>query len=271
MRKMDSFGDGKHVDWLALNRAAWDRAVSEQSRWTRPVGSEEIGAARRGRWQIVLTPGRPVPSSWFPPLAGCRVLCLAGGGGQQGPILAAAGAQVTVFDNSPAQLAQDERTVETFGLSLDTILGDMRDLSAIETETFDLIVHPCSNLFVPDVRPVWQEAFRVLRPGGQLLAGFVNPLFFLFDQELAAQGRLEVRHALPYSDLTSLTPSERASYIEAGEALEFGHTLTDQIGGQLDAGFVLQGFYEDRWEGQPPAEYTDTYIATRAIKPADQI
>jgi len=31
--------------------------------------------------------------------------CLASGGGQQGPVLAAAGAHVTVFDNSPRQLA----------------------------------------------------------------------------------------------------------------------------------------------------------------------
>lgn len=249
------------------NARAWDKAVERASQWTVPVSASEIASARRGDWQIVLTPSKAVPRAWFPPLAGADVLCLAGGGGQQGPLLAAAGAQVTVFDNSPQQLAQDRDVARREQLALNTVEGDMRDLSALAESAFDLIVHPTSNLFVPDVRPVWKEAYRVLRPGGVLLAGFVNPILYLFDQELADDGILEVRHKLPYSDLTSLTEAERAVYVDELQPLEFGHTLTDQIGGQLDAGFVLTGFYEDIWPGSPINQYTPTYIATRAVKP----
>ena len=32
-----------------------------------------------------------------------------------------------------------------------------------------------------------------------------------------------------------------------GEALEFSHSLDEQMGGQLAAGLVVAGFYEDRW------------------------
>jgi len=49
--------------------------------------------------------------------------------GQQGPILAAAGADATVFDNSPRQLQQDCQVAEREGLDLRTVEGDMRDLS----------------------------------------------------------------------------------------------------------------------------------------------
>jgi hypothetical protein len=106
----------------------------------------------------------------------------------------------------------------------------------------------------------------VLRAGGSLLAGFSNPVMYLFDQELHDEGILQVRHKLPYSDLTSLTAEERQLYLDELQPLEFGHTLEDQIGGQIDAGFVIAGFYEDVWEGLKLNEYTPTYIVTRALK-----
>jgi hypothetical protein len=54
--------------------------------------------------------------------------------------------------------------------------------------------------------------------------------------------------------------------VERGDPLEFSHTLEDQIGGQIDAGFVIAGFYEDRHRDAPVAAFMPTYIATRAIK-----
>src|SRR5580658_7124734 len=98
------------------------------------------------------------------------MLCLASGGGQQGPILAAAGANVTVFDNSPAQLAQDRLVAEREGLVIETVQGDMANLCVFKDARFDLIIHPVSNVFVPDVKPVWREAYRILKPGGALLS-----------------------------------------------------------------------------------------------------
>ena len=253
------------------NRDAWNRKVREENRWTVPVDAETIARARRGEWQIVLTPTIPVPLGWFPDeLDGCRVLGLASAGGQQGPVLAATGAEVTVYDNSPEQLAQDRRVADREGLRLTTVEGDMRDLSAFADESFDLIFHPCSNGFVPDVRPVWNEAFRVLSSGGRLLAGFSNPVRYLFEDERTLNGVLEIRHSIPYSDVTDLRDEEQREIMDRGEPLEFGHTLEDQIGGQLDAGFVLRGFFEDRYEhtdDDPLSDYLATFIATLAEKP----
>lgn len=44
----------------------------------------------------------------------------------------------------------------------------------------------------------------------------------------------------------------------------------NQIGGQLTAGFILTGFYEDyepEGDQRPLRDYLPTYIATRAVKP----
>lgn len=252
---------GTPRDILHYNREAWNREVAQGNPWTIPVSAEEVARARRGDVRILLTPSRFVPRSWFPPeWEGVHVLCLASGGGQQAPLLAAAGAQVTVLDNSPAQLARDEEVAAREGLTIRTVLGDMANVHMFADNTFDLIVHPVSNTFVPDVRPVWREAYRVLRPGGALLAGFTNPICYLFDEADEAEGRLVVRYALPRQYM----PPE-----SEGGPLEWSHTLDDQIGGQLEAGFLLAGFFEDRYD---PSEdllsaFTATFIATRAIKP----
>ena len=257
------------TDPVAHNRRAWDRQVEEGNEWTRPVSPEVIAKARAGEWSVVLIGYQPVAPSWFPSdLAGRDVLCLASGGGQQGPIFAAVGARVTVLDNSPKQLAQDELVAEREGLTLRTVLGDARDLSVFPDASFDLVFHPVSNLFIPEVRPVWRECYRVLRPGGILLAGFMNPDVFIFDAErLDKHGELIVRHRLPYSDLTHLEPGERERMWGPDSPLEYSHTLTDQIGGQLDAGFVITGFAEAPHHSDATAGWLPAYYATRAVKP----
>lgn len=255
------------MDIRQHNKLAWDRMVDAQDRWTRPVSSEEIARARNGDWRLPLTPSKAFPKSWFPPVNGCRILCLAGGGGQQGSILAAAGANVTVFDNSPKQLAQDRFVAKRDGLSLETIEGDMRVLSAFTDQSFDFILHPCSNCFVDDVRSVWREAYRVLRVGGTMIAGFVNPVTFQFDPEREKEGVFQVKFPAPYSDLASITAAERER-LYPDEPLHFAHSLEDQIGGQIDAGFHIIGFYEDTWGGDQPIDrYMPAFLATRALKP----
>jgi len=257
------------MDVRAYNRQAWDHQVSVGDRWTVPVSADQIACARRGELDILLTPSKPVPRDWLPALADLPTLCLAAGGGQQAPLLAAAGARVTSVDNSPAQLAQDRLVAEREGLAIRTLEGDMADLSMLTDESFDLIVHPCANCFVRDVRPVWRECHRVLRPGGVLLAGFTNPARFLFDAERTDRIELTVRYRIPFADDRDLAPADLAQLIAEQEPLTFGHTLDDQLGGQLAAGFTITGFFEDRYEasqGDPLSEYIATFINTRAEK-----
>jgi len=250
------------------NRKAWDRLVDLGNRWTIPVSHEEILAAKEGHWEIYLTETKPVPNEWFPDLQRSRVLCLASGGGQQVPILAAAGALVTVFDNSPKQLEKDQQVAEREGRPMRTILGDMRDLSAFDDDSFDLIVHPVSNNFIPDVRSVWAECYRVLRKGGELLSGFVNPVDYLFDPKLMEVGELRVKYSLPYSDIESISEEERITLYGESAPIEYSHTLEGQIGGQIRAGFVIVGFYEDYRRDSAICEYMPSYFATWARKPS---
>jgi SAM-dependent methyltransferase len=249
------------------NRYAWDRQVDKNNPFTIPVTPEVIAAARQGQFSVLLTETKPVPPAWFPPFQDLDLLGLACGGGQQGPVFAALGARVTIFDNSPAQLERDRMVATREGLEIKTVEGDMRDLSAFKDQSFDLVFHPVSNVFCPQVRPVWREAFRVLRHGGVLLAGFANPIYYMIGTHADEQETLQIKYSIPYSDLTDMDPKDLEICIEEATPLEFGHSLTDLLGGQTDAGFVITAFYEDICPSSPISKYHPTYIATRAVKP----
>lgn len=258
------------MDILDYNREAWNRqSNSGDSPWCQPVDPETIAAARRGEWEVILTPQIAVPKAWFGELKGARLLCLASGGGQQAPVLAAGGAVVTSFDASEEQLAKDQLVAEREHLDVELEQGDMADLSRFDDSSFDIVFHPVSNVFAQDVRPVWRECHRVLRDAGRLLSGFMNPCFFLFDHDDIEQGgSLTATFRLPYADQSDLPAEQLRARMAAGEAMEFSHSLDDQIGGQIAAGFSIHGFYEDRWDSEatPLNEYMPTSIATLAIK-----
>ena len=246
------------------NKTIWDRYVANKVRWTIPVSKEEIEDASQGNWGIVLTPKKTVPHEWFPDLQGLRILGLASGGGQQGPILAALGADVTIFDNSENQLQQDRILSEELGLNIKTTQGDMKDLSVFPDKSFDLVFNPCSVVFADDLKPIWQECFRVLKSGGLLMTGLINPIIFQLDQENTP---LQIVYSQPYSDLHSLSKEKLDQLIARQETMEFGHTLTDQIEEQLKAGFLITDFYEDDWNGEKEIDkYLPSFFAMRSVK-----
>lgn len=254
------------MDILKYNSNAWDNEVKKGNKWTMPVSSEDVDKARNGEYKLLLTPTKLVPKEWIGNIKDKKVLCLACGGGQQGPIFSALGSNVTVFDNSKEQLLKDELVSKRDNLKIDLEQGDMRDLSRFEDESFDFIFHPVSNTFIDNIEKTWKECYRVLKKGGVLIAGFTNPIVYILDLCEWEKGNLAVANTIPYSDIKQLPKEKLEEFIKNKEPLEFGHTLYSQIGGQIEAGFVIGGFYEDKIEDDILGKYIDTYIATKAIK-----
>ena len=156
--------------------------MEEGSRYTQSVSSEIIEKSKSGEWEITVTTEKSVPREWFPKsLDGLKILCLASGGGQQAPVLSVAGADVTVTDISKKQLEQDEKVAKRDGLTLKPYKEICQTLVILREEYFDIVVNPVSNLFVKDVHLVWNEVSRVLKNKGVLIAGFTNPLLWIFD------------------------------------------------------------------------------------------
>lgn len=249
------------------NKKAWDENVKRNDIYTRPATAAEINAARSGSLRISLTGNKQVPAAWLTDIKDKQVLCLASGGGLQAPILAAAGAVVTVLDSSPLQLEQDYKIAKLYNLQLEIVEGDMQDLSHFSDETFDYILHPVANVFIENVQRLWQEAYRVLKSDGILLAGIANPIIYIFDQAKLEQGQFEVRNKLPYSDVKHLPQQQLEYYLQNNIPLEFGHTLEQQIGGLCQAGFLIAGFFEDDFNGEDILDdYLKSLIVLKAVK-----
>ena len=222
-----------------LNAGAIDRWVEEGWEWGRPISHEEYIKALEGDWQMVLTPVKPVPRTWFPDLSGKRVLGLASGGGQQMPLFAAAGASCTVLDYSEKQLESERAVAEREGYAIEMVRADMTKTLPFEDSSFDIIFHPVSNCYIRDVDHVWKECARVLKTGGLLMAGLDNGINFLFwDQD---ESRITGR--LPFDPLKNPDQMEALKREDGG--VQFSHSIEEQIGGQLRAGFELLDLYSD--------------------------
>jgi SAM-dependent methyltransferase len=241
-----------------VNAATIDRWVAEGWEWGRPVDHQTYRRAAEGDWSLLLTPTKPVPRSWYPPLEGAQVLGLASGGGQQMPILTAAGARCTVLDYSPAQLEAERQVAAREGYDINIVRADMTEPLPFADASFDLVINPVSLCYVREVEPIWREVARVLRPGGVLLAGLDTGLNYVVDE---AEQRI-VR-GLPFDPLAN--PALMAELEAEDDGVQFSHTLDELLGGMLRAGFAIDDLFEDvNGEGRLSELGIPTMLAVRA-------
>lgn len=254
------------------NRNAWNALSGSNCPWSIPVSADEIASARRGDFKITVAGPRPVPHVWLGNYRDGRILCLGSGGGQQAPLLAVAGCDVTLLDISDEQLAIDADVCTQNDLVIRLEQGTMTDLSRFDDGTFSLIVNPVSTPYVPDVRVVWNECARVLTASGRLISGSINPLNYLFaENDGSGDEGLMVRYCLPFVESETLTSEELAAAVSRAMVFTWSHTLEDLIQGQIDAGFLIAGFHESkRSDPRAPAinRFSPTYIQTSAVKAA---
>ena len=256
-------------NYTDINARTFDRWIRDGWCWGQPISTEIYRQALRGEWDVLLTPLRFVPHEWFAPylqnerLDGVKLLGLASGGGQQMPIFSALGADCTILDYSEKQLESEKLVSEREGYSIDIVKADMTKCLPFDDNAFDIVFHPISNCYIEDVYHVWRECYRVLNPGGVLLAGMDNGINFLFDDHDAEP--LVAANKLPFNPLKD--PALYDKLMAEDDGVQFSHTLEEQIGGQLKAGLVLTDLYEDRESDCKLAEHFPQYIVTRAIKP----
>lgn len=181
-------------------------------------------------------------------------------GGPQMPLFAALGADCTVLDYSLRQVESERMVAQREGYSIRIVQSDMTKRLPFEEEEFDLIFHPVSNCYVEEVRPIWKEWVRVLKPGGVLTAGMNNCITYLVDED----GKEIINH-LPFYPLKDEEQMEQLRKEDAG--VQFSHSLEELLTGQLEAGLQLIDLYEDTdGAGRLHELNIPTFLATRAVR-----
>ncbi len=221
------------------NRRAWDQMARRQDRFTKPARDDDLVVP------LLQLDAR----GWLGDVRGKDLLCLAAGGGKHSAQYAAAGARVTVVDISPEMLALDRQVAAERGLDLRMVEASMDDLAALATASFDLVIHPVSTCYLPDVRRVYAQVARVMRSGGVYVSQHKQPASMQASTQPTSRGYELLE---PYYRSGPLPPVAASLHREAG-TLEFLHRWEELLGGLCQAGFVIEDVSEPQ-HADPKAE-----------------
>ena len=227
----------KHEQILRTNRSVYESMAAAGDPLCRPAADNELA----NPLAVVDAAG------WLGgSIAGKKVLCLAAGGGRQSSLYAAAGADVTVVDFSGAMLELDRQVAAERGHSLRLLETSMEDLSALKSGEFDLVIHPVSSCYVPDVMKVYAEVARVLQSGGLYISQHKQPTSLQASMSCDQDGRYRLEHRY-YRDTPvppPVTVNKNSRRLREPGAIEFLHRWEQIIGGMCRAGFVIEDLVE---------------------------
>jgi SAM-dependent methyltransferase len=228
--------------WLVGSSAPARLEVLERNRaaWSGPAALDHFAGA------AAFPPDRAQATAGLDPwlraegVAGKEVLCLGAGGGRHGPLLARAGACVTVVDLSEEQLAHDRHAAVEHHLPLLVLCTSIDDLGALADASFALVVQPVAACYLPDLGRLHREVARVLRPDGLYVVQHKQPSSLQAEALPRGEGYLVRQH---YLSRQLLAEQPGATHRDSG-TLEFLHTLEELIGGLCHAGFAIEDLSE---------------------------
>jgi SAM-dependent methyltransferase len=263
------FSDPSERAFQIQNARAWDALARERVALATPATDAELRE-----------PLRTVdPAGWLGgDIRGWNVLCLAAGGGRHSALYAAAGASVTVVDLSSEMLALDRAVAAERGLAVRVVQTSMDQLDAFAAGEFDLVIHPVSTCYVPDVAPVFAAVARVVRPGGLYVSQHKSPVSLqtsLRTHDRDGDGRAAYAIVEPYYRSGPLPAAEVSRLRERG-TLEFLHRWEELVGGICRAGFAIEDLLEPL-HADPTAElgsfghrgqYVAPYVRIKARRAA---
>jgi len=235
------------MDELAkYNKERWEELAKNNIEFSRPYLDLTPEKAK----QVVDKEGILKESD----INGKKVLCLAGGGGQQSAAFGLLNADVTVFDLSETQLERDQIAAKHYGLEIKAVQGDMRDLSCFDENEFNIVWHAHSINFVDNAITVFEQVSRIIDNKGYYKMSCSNPFYHGIDDTRKSHKKDEgylinkpyvdgsrIEEDSPYWDVWQ----EDGASKQIKAPKEFRHILSTLINGMITQGFIILGTWEE--------------------------
>lgn len=109
-------------------------------------------------------------------VSGLNVLEIGSGSCNCGIALAKQGANVTCLDLSGNQLLIGRELAQKAKVDIKQIESDMTDLSAVPSNSMDLVLSVSALMYVENIHRVFSEVNRVLKTGGRLVFSTNHPI-----------------------------------------------------------------------------------------------
>jgi SAM-dependent methyltransferase len=175
-------------------------------------------------------------------VAGRDVLEIGCGAAQGARWLVAAGARVSAFDVSYAQLAQSRRLDAATGVRVDRLVQADAQRLPFRDASFDVVMSAFGGIpFVADSAGTMREVCRVLRPGGRFVFSVTHPVRWVFPDDPGPGGLTVQQSYFDRTPYVEVDATGRAAYVE------HHRTAGDRVRELVGAGLVLDDLVEPEW------------------------
>jgi len=223
---------------IELNRRSWDTIAAQYQVSTR-ISTDDVHYGS-------LTPGER-ELGLLGDVTGKRVIEIGCGGGQNAIALAKWGATCVGVDLSPAQIAHARRLALENGVDVQFVESMAEDLSGFPDGHFDITLSSYAFDYVTDLRRAYDEAWRVLKPGGLFVFCLSHPWFQAVGWHLS--GDPDEPEVGDYAAWPAVQEWDW-TYEDGTTARMRGHlrTLAQIVNELIEAGFVLERLVEQNIE-----------------------
>ena len=196
-------------------------------------------------------------------LDGMQICDLACGEGYLSRLMAKRGARVTAVDISGSLLVQAKKL--SGNLNITYLLDDAQTLSNVTDSAFDLVVCNMALMDMPTILPVFQTAYRTLKPNGRFIVALLHPCFE--SPFTVPEAAAEVDEAGNFIACRVLHYTQEGHWQSGGQGIRskvgaYHRKLSTYLNGLIQAGFII----EEVTEPTLPASVAATTFETHWIQ-----
>ena len=187
---------------IEKNKNRWNDAAEVWAAWNH--SAKVLGPVLEDPWKAFQGGVKGLLRRYVPDFSGKKICVPSSGDNLAVFAFALMGAEVTSCDISENQLANAEKVAVREGLKIDFVCVDTQTLAGLPDGAFDLVYTSNGvHVWIDDLPAMYQNIFRVLKPGGLDLSIELHPFLSPFGEWMKEVKTYD--SVGPFEDSTDIT------------------------------------------------------------------